>query len=142
MLVLFSCSEPLPPEIEGYASSENCFKLNKEPVPPTHDDDPHEGIKNIYACNVTAEELFEPSNGPIFPYPEGTLIIKESRKEDQDYQWLIATAEKKNGAWEWAEYTRNFENEEFIKILAPASVCSDCHKKAKATDYIFTVYFP
>ncbi|HIA02393.1 MAG TPA: hypothetical protein EYN66_10855 [Myxococcales bacterium] len=141
VLVLFlaGCGEPLPADVEDYANSENCFQMNAELIAPT-EDDPHEGFKNVYACNITPEDLISESGAPIFPYPPNTLIVKESRKETQDYVWLIATAKKTGGTWEWAEYTRNFANEEFIKIPAPASVCTDCHKKAKAADYIFTVY--
>jgi hypothetical protein len=135
------CGEPLPDDVKDYASSENCFQMNAAPIAPT-EDDPHAGTKNVYACNVVPEDIVSDSGAPIYPYPEGTLIVKESRKKHQDYQWLIATARKKNGAWQWAEYTRNFANEEFIKILAPESVCTNCHKKALGTDYIYTVYIP
>jgi hypothetical protein len=135
------CGDRLPAHLEDYASADNCFQMNPQPIAPTADD-PHEGEKNVYVCNVLPEALIDPAGAPIFPYPEGTLIIKESRKEHQSYPWLIATAEKLDGVWKWTEYTRNFANEEFVKISVSESVCTDCHNKAKGTDFIYTIYTP
>ncbi|NUN16620.1 MAG: hypothetical protein HUU55_23585 [Myxococcales bacterium] len=135
LLLFVSCAETLPDDVYGYR--QNCVRLNDQPIPPT-DDDPHRGTKNVYACNITVSEL----EAGVFPYPDGTLIVKESTKTGQDYTWLIATARKSGSDWSWDEYKRNFGNEDFYRIPVSESVCTDCHKKAKESDYIFTTFEP
>lgn len=133
-LSLTNCTT-LPGHVDGY--EERCIKMNLEEVPPTPHD-PHDGYKNIYACNVELQALLD---GSAIPYPEGTMIVKESFREGEDFPWLLATAEKKSGSWEWKEYKRNFANEDFVKILASEQVCIDCHKAVKDSgDWMFTFY--
>lgn len=134
---LVGCTEGLPDDIRGYR--DRCISMTPEPIPPS-DDDPHAGTKRVWACNVTEADLLDGSGNPKFPYPDGTLIVKESQKQGQDHVWLIATARKEAGSWTWNEYTRNFENELFAHILADESVCTGCHKDAKGTDWIWTVF--
>jgi hypothetical protein len=132
-----ACAEPLPGDIENYR--EECLKMNCEPIAVSNDD-PHEGLKDVFACNVSEEALLETLDGA--PYPDGTIIVKESTRSDSDYPWLVATARKRGDAWKWDEYTRNFENEEFLRIVSGESVCTDCHDRAINRDWIFTVYRP
>jgi hypothetical protein len=136
-LAATGCSEAVPHDIANY--KERCIRMNAEPI-PEKDSDPHRGVKNVYACGVTEEQLVEDGE-PIFPYPEGTIIVKESTREGQGYPWLIATARKEGGVFRWDEYTRNFPDQEFLHILAGEEVCTDCHKDVeKSSDWIFTVY--
>lgn len=125
-----ACGETLPDDIAGY---EECLRMNAEPL-PKRVDDPHEGQKNVFACNVTCEELQER------PFPDGAVIVKESIKDGQDYAWLVATARKSGGEWQWDEYTRNFASEDFVSILPSEQVCIDCHTKWKADDWIATAF--
>lgn len=131
------CGTTLPEDVQDVAS--RCVRLNPNPIPPTRDD-PHSGFKVVYACNVEESFLKEGT----LPYPEGTVIVKESTKEDEDAPWLVATARKGPGqgasSWQWDEYTRNFEDEDFRRILAGQGVCIDCHKGVESLDYIFTRY--
>lgn len=139
LMMLFGsgCGEEIPSSIDGY--QKRCLKMNKSPIPPT-EGDPHDGVKNIYICNVEAADLLDAGGKPIYPYPEGAMIVKESLREHQDFVWLIATAEKKSGSWEWNEYTRNFVSEPLLKAAAAESVCIDCHKKVEDQDFIYQVY--
>ena len=124
------CGEPMPPEFEGY--EEACVRMTQEEVPP-YPDDPHLGYKHVYACHV-AEELVG-----MTPYPDGAVIIKASRKQEHDYPYLIATAKKEGGVWTWAEYTRNFAGEAFLKLPISEQVCTDCHGAvSESLDWIFT----
>ena len=123
-----SCGSAPPEDVLAY---EDCPKLN-DALLPKRSDDPHEGRKNVYACNVPCDEV------DSRPFPDGALIVKESIKEGQDYPWLIATARKSKGEWRWDEYTRNFASEDFAHILASEEVCIDCHRKWKAADWIAT----
>ena len=96
--------------------------------------DPHDGFKEVFACGLEPDEL------GVLPYPDDTLIVKFSRKAHHDFPYLVATAEKRGGVWEWAEYTRNFEDEAFLKLPIPESVCTDCHQSvADSLDWIFTL---
>ena len=118
--------------------------MNVEPILP-HDNDPHFGNKNVYACGVTVDDLY--ADGEILiplvnPYPLGTIIVKESFRDGQEYPWLIATAQKGENGWTWYEYKRNFENEAFVKLPIGQSVCTNCHDDAAGTDMIFQLYEP
>ena len=124
------CGEPLPPRFESYEAS--CIRMTAEEVPP-YPDDPHYGFKHVYACEVEAEHVGEP------PYPDGTVILKTSRQEEHTHPYLIATAEKVDGQWRWAEYMRNFEWEPFLKLPISEQVCTDCHAAVSdSLDWIFT----
>ncbi|MFT5430831.1 MAG: hypothetical protein ACI9OJ_001509 [Myxococcota bacterium] len=140
ILGLFStgCGDTLPEEVMGYRT--RCIQMNVEPIEPTAAD-PHDGFKDVFACNVTLDQLRDPSNGaPVRPFPDGTMLVKESSKEGQDYPWLVATMEKKSGTWEWHEYTRNFGDEDFVHIVGGPSVCTDCHRTVEALDWVYTTY--
>ncbi len=127
--VLVACGDPLPDDLNNYAT--RCVVMNKQPILP-YEGDPHKGFKNVYACNVPLEFL----QARTRPFPDGTVIVKESRREGESFTWLVATARKQQGRWRWDEYTRNFDNEDHRRLALPQSKCTDCH--AAAADYIFT----
>jgi hypothetical protein len=133
VLLLPACGSTLPDDVPGYQS--RCVRLNREPI-PRYDGDPHKGMKNVFACNVGQEQLQANSR----PFADGALIVKDSTREGDSFPWLIAVARKRAGSWQWDEYTRNFADEEFRHILAGQSVCTGCHVKAQAADWIFTTY--
>lgn len=128
-----SCGSSLPDDVPGY--EERCVRMNARPI-PLYDGDPHQGTKNVYACGVAASAV----EANTRPFPEGTLIVKESTQQEQSFPWLIALARKQDGMWRWDEYTRNFGDEEFRHNLAPASLCTGCHARARPLDWIFTTY--
>ena len=132
-LVVCACAETLPDDVTDYR--EDCTKMNAEPL-PKRADDPHEGVKDVYACNVPEADLVANER----PFPDGTIIVKEATRSDANYPWLVATARKLDGEWQWDEYTRNFEDEDFVHIISGESVCIDCHDSAKDRDWIFTRY--
>jgi len=127
------CGATLPYDVEGYQT--RCTRLNLEPIPP-HQDDRHHGFKNVYACHVDREQL----RANRRPFPEGTLIVKESRRPNEPFVWLIALARKHGGVWKWSEYTRNFSDDELHEGFASAEVCTGCHADARGDDWIFTRY--
>lgn len=128
-----ACGAPLPDDVSGYQS--RCTRLNEQPI-ARYDGDPHKGMKNVYVCNL--DESVVKAN--TRPFPETTLVVKESTREGESFPWLVATARKSGGTWRWDEYTRNFADEEFRHILAGESVCTGCHRKAEPADWIFTTY--
>jgi hypothetical protein len=125
--------ETLPDDVADYPT--RCQRMNAHPI-PRRDGDPHAGTKNVYACNVDDSVL----RANTRPFPDGTVILKDSAKENANYPWLVATARKQGGTWKWDEYTRNFEDEEFVRILASESVCTNCHQGAQGADWIFTTF--
>lgn len=128
-----SCGATLPADVPGYEA--RCPRMNTDPI-PRYDGDPHPGIKNVFACDVALAQLAANSR----PFLDGALVVKESRREHEGFVWLIATARKQGGSWQWDEYTRNFADEEFRHVLAAESVCTGCHVRAKSADWIFTPY--
>lgn len=135
LLLAASCGESLPTDIEGYDSKATCVRINKDPIPP-YEGDPHKGIKNVFVCNVELSAI----KANLRPFPDGTIIVKESRREGEAFTWLVATARKELGKWRWDEYTRNFDNEGHQRLLVKQSKCTSCHDRAAAQDNIFTNY--
>jgi hypothetical protein len=133
LLLTSACGSTLPGDVPGYEA--RCPQMNAQPI-PRYSGDPHEGIKNVFACNLGLELLLANAR----PFPDGTLIVKESTREGEGFPWLIATARKQGGSWRWDEYTRNFDREVFRHILVGESVCTGCHVKAQTADWIFTSY--
>jgi hypothetical protein len=134
-LLALACGAELPSDVADYASREGCVRLNAELI-PIYDGDPHKGQKNVYACDVPPATVMANTR----PFPDGTLIVKESTRAGESFPWLIATARKQAGRWQWDEYTRNFADEPFRRILVGQSVCTDCHSRAKGADWIFTTF--
>ena len=131
--VLVGCADTLPDDIADYR--ERCVKMNSNPLPRT-EDDPHEGTKDVFACDVPREMLEANER----PFPDGTVIVKEATREDSDFPWLVATGRRIDGVWQWNEYTRNFESEDFVEILGPESTCIDCHEIVESVDWIYTFF--
>ena len=128
----------LPEDVSGYTQ---WLKLNAEPIPPVPGGDPHNGTKNVYV-NKTREDIA--SNGEQqFPYPDGSIVIKEAYRPGKDYVGLIAIMRKKAGVdpdhndWEFIEYTRNASDAEF-SVIAKDGVCWGCHARVEDIDYVFT----
>lgn len=128
----------LPDDVAGY---ERWLKLNAEPIPPVPGGDPHNGDKNVYV-NQT-RDVVAPDDEQVFPYPNGSIVVKEATRPNRDYIGLIAIMRKKEGSdpdhndWEFIEYTRNDPDKEFT-VLASGRICWGCHSRVENTDYVFT----
>ena len=128
----------LPEDVAGYTQ---WLKLNAEPIPPVPGGDPHNGTKNVYVSK-TREDI-APNGEQQFPYPDGSIVVKEAYRPDKDYVGLIAIMRKKTGVdpehndWEFIEYTRNAPDAEF-NVIAKDGVCWGCHARVEDIDYVFT----
>ena len=128
----------LPEDVAGYTQ---WLKLNVEPIPPVPGGDPHNGDKNVYV-NKTRETI-APNGEQQFPYPDGSIVVKEAYRPGRDYVGLIAIMRKKAGVdpdhndWEFIEYTRNAPDAEF-GVIAKDGVCWGCHAQVEDIDYVFT----
>ncbi len=128
----------LPEDVAGY---EQWLKLNAEPIPPVEGGDPHLGTKNVYV-NQTRETI-APNGQQQFPYPDGSIVVKEAFRPNKDYVGLIAIMRKVAGIdpehndWEFIEYTRNAPDAEF-RVIASDGICWGCHAQVEDIDYVFT----
>ena len=128
----------LPADVAGYTQ---WLKLNAEPIPPVPGGDPHNGTKNVYV-NKTPEDI-APNGEQQFPYPDGSIVIKEAYRPDKDYVGLIAIMRKKAGVdpdhndWEFIEYVRNKPDADF-SVIAEGRICWGCHARVEDIDYVFT----
>ena len=127
----------LPDDIAGY---DQWLKLNAQPIPPVPGFDPHNGTKNVYV-NQT-REVIAPNGQQQFPYPDGTIVVKEAFRPDKDFIGLVAVMWKEAGSnpafgdWRFEEFTRNAPDGEF-RLVAKGGVCTGCHAGAAATDFVF-----
>ena len=118
----------LPSYTAGYAG---WTKLNAKPI-PRRSVDAHSSIKNVYASKL-------PRAGR---YPVGTVIVKEGRQRAGAPVTLIAVMRKlratgRHNGWQMIEWTRSSGRTRFGE-LARGQVCTSCHFRARATDYVFT----
>ncbi len=128
----------LPNDVAGY---EGWLKLNAEPIPPAAGGDPHRGTKNVYVNQ--ARDAIAPNGEQVFPYPHGSIVVKEAYRPGKDYIGLIAIMRKIAGSdaehndWKFVEYTRNAPDAEF-SIIAADGICWGCHARVEDIDYVFT----
>ena len=128
----------LPADVAGYTQ---WLKLNVDPIPPVPGGDPHNGTKNVYV-NQTRDTI-APNGTQQFPYPDGSIVVKDAIRPGKDFIGLIAIMRKKDGVdpdhndWEFIEYVRNAADAEF-RVIAKDGVCWGCHTRVKDIDYVFT----
>ena len=128
----------LPDDVAGYTQ---WLKLNAEPIPPVPGGDPHNGTKNVYV-NQTRDTI-APNGTQQFPYPDGSIVVKDAIRPGKDYIGLIAIMRKKAGTdpdhndWEFIEYVRNAADAEF-SVIAKDGICWGCHARVEDIDYVFT----
>ena len=128
----------LPADITGYNL---WLKLNAEPIPPTGVGDPHRGTKDVYVNRE--RDVIAPGGRQRFPYPDGSIVVKESRA-DSGFIRVVAIMRKKAGSnpagndWEYEEYIRRDADSPFPNPISGA-FCGGCHSGAANTDYVFTV---
>ena len=128
----------LPADITGY---NQWLKLNAEPIPPTGGGDPHRGTKDVYVNQE--RDVIAPGGRQRFPYPDGSIVVKESRA-DSGFIRVVAIMRKKAGSnpagndWEYEEYIRRDADSPFPNPISGA-FCGGCHSDASNRDYVFTV---
>ena len=128
----------LPDDVAGYTQ---WLKLNAEPIPPTPGGDPHNGTKNVYVNQTRA--TIAPNGTQQFPYPNGSIVVKDATRPGKDYIGLIAIMRKKAGTdpdhndWEFTEYLRDAPDAAF-SLKFQGRICWGCHVQADDIDYVFT----
>lgn len=128
----------LPEYVAGY---ESWLKLNAEPIPPVPGGDPHNGTKNVFVNKN--RETIAPEGEQQFPYPDGSIVVKEATRPGKDFIGLIAIMRKIEGSdpdhndWEFIEYARSEQDADFT-VLASGRTCWGCHSRVEDIDYVFT----
>lgn len=147
-------TEPSPqatPDLVGIAAAdaaliEGYLAWTRLPEPPRAElrslGGAHPGTKRIFASPSRAELVA--GGTQRFPYPRGTIVVKEGRTDGEIT--LVAIMEKvrandaATGGWRFAEYNRASAGEPFAKVNFPESGCAGCHMNANTrqqTDWVF-----
>ena len=124
---------PLPGLPQYTAGYKGWTRLNAKPIPP-RTADAHRGTKNVYASRL-------PRRGSR-TYPVGTVIVKEITRPGQRFVGVVAAMRKvrgirANNGWQMIEWERPRARARFT-VLAQGALCTSCHFRARATDYVFT----
>jgi len=143
--------EPPSPDLPGLDAAdaaliEGYLGWTPLPEPPIADlrslGGAHPGTKRIFASPPMAELVA--GGAQRFPYPRGTVVMKEARSGGA--VTLVAIMEKvranddATGGWRYVEYNRAGASEPFAKVNFAESGCAGCHMNAnsrQATDWVF-----
>lgn len=130
----------LPEDINGY---NKWTRLNKKIIGPKASD-PHKGFKREY-INRTKSELADSRKKLIFPFFEGTIVVKEVRatRKKNSRITLVSIMRKlpgneTTGGWDFIEYTRSSSDNSFIPLNFSKESCYSCHQGASNTDAVWT----
>lgn len=103
-------------------------KVNRKPFTSTGPlSSAHTGVKNVYASKKKVRAR----------YPNGTVIVKTIVKPGTRYVGQFAVMRKVKGRWRFIEYERSSAKARY-SVLAQGQLCTDCHFRARANDYVFT----
>lgn len=133
--------QPMPGLPLSTAGYDGWLRMNAKPI-ASYNGDPHNGTKNVFVNQTRA--TLAPAGQRRFPYPDGTILVKESTRPGADFIGLVAIMRKVEGSdpahndWKFIEYTRNRADASFT-VAAKDAVCWNCHAGAAQTDYAFTV---
>ena len=110
----------LPSYTNGYAKWK---RLNKKPVTTPG---AHNGVKHVFASKAKVGKAF----------PNGTVIVKSiAEPGTKGLPQQVAVMRKVSGRWQWVEYQIDGST---YGVLAKGALCVNCHRQAKANDWVFT----
>jgi len=115
----------LPPYTNGY---QKWPRINKKPFTGTGPlSSAHRGVKNVYASKKRVGARF----------PNGTVVVKSIAQtgDTPSRPSQVAVMRKAKGRWTFVEYQLSGSR---YTVLAQGRLCSSCHVRAKATDFVFT----
>ena len=131
--------EGLPEDINGYTK---WTKLNKRIIKP-RSADPHRGFKRIY-INQEKNKISDSNKNLIFPYPEGTIIVKEVRQTRRPKSNIVLVSimrklprNETTGGWDFIEYVKAADGS-FSPLNFPKESCFSCHQGASNSDSVWT----
>jgi Cytochrome P460 len=115
----------LPAYTDGW---QTWAKINRKPFTSTGPlSSAHSGRKNVYTSKRKVRGK----------YPNGTVIVKTIVKPGTRFVGQFAVMRKVKGRWRYVEYERSSARARYT-LLAQGQLCSSCHARARANDYVFT----
>ena len=132
----------LPEDINGY---KKWTRLNKKVIGPRQAD-PHHGFKREYV-NRLKNEFVNSQGNLIFPYKEGTIVVKEVRATAKPNSKIVLisimrkqSGNETTGGWDFIEYSRSSSDNSFVPINFPKDSCYACHMGASDSDSVWTKF--
>jgi plastocyanin len=132
----------VPAEIEPYRA---WTKMNGAPL--TDPSNPRAGPKNTFINLSPAQlrEIIGPGARDRKPYPDGTIIVRESLDVDTGFVRVLFVQKKDSNAartkgWVFSGFSRSRADEPFQPLAVPDPVarCLNCHEQMRASDLVFT----
>jgi hypothetical protein len=119
-----SSANGLPSYTNGYAT---WTRINTKPFTRCGPPCAHSGVKNVYATKRKTGAR----------YPNGTVIVKTIAQtgDRPSLPSQVAVMRKVDGTWRFVEYRLTGLR---YGVLAQGRLCSSCHMRARANDYVFT----
>lgn len=133
-----SALEGLPADVKDYSK---WLKANSTPIPPDSSapHSPSQGNKNIFVNQ--SKDILTPGGQVKYPFPIGTVIVKEALNKEKGYVELVSIMRKidkldpEHGNWQFHEYLRSAPDQAF-RLAFKDSTCFSCHAVAKERDFI------
>ena len=104
----------------------------------------HEGTKGIREVYVNSAGEAVSFGNAAFPYPVGSIIVKESYKAEGGAKGGLSNStimikresgyDSENGDWEYAMLTAKGK----VQSQGALGTCTGCHSAAADSDYVFT----
>jgi hypothetical protein len=104
----------------------------------------HEGNKGFREVYVNAAGEAVALGRAAYPFPEGTVVVKESYKDSGGSKGALANLtimakresgyDSDNGDWEYIMASPS----QSVQMQGKLTMCSDCHAAAFDSDYVFT----
>jgi hypothetical protein len=132
----------LPPDVTGYQS---WLRLNAALIGVHPGGDAHFGTKNVYANQP--RETLAPGGVQRLPYPDGTILVKESTRPGRDFIGLVSIMRKRAGSdplhgdWQFIEYGRSSARDPFV-VVGQDVICWTCHAFVASRDWVYTLLDP
>jgi hypothetical protein len=119
-------SEGLPSALAGYQS---WYRLDPAVSPPSRG--PHLKISQTYILvpdihTVGVGDRVEP------PFPEGTMLVLESKSPGTEYIEAISMMERTDESWKFQDFARPRAESAFQPGESEAGTCAGCHAQAPA----------
>jgi len=125
----------LPSSIDAYP---NWTRLNIDRV-TANPTGAHPLSKDVYV-NLDLSTLLTADGGLAFPFPEGTVVVKEQNDIARLLISRIYVMEKRDAQWQYAFYDRRDGGDFAVTELGTANFCHACHTGASDRDFVFTSF--
>ena len=99
----------------------------------------HPQPKDVY-INLDAADILAGDGTTNYPFPDGTIVVKERNDPDRLVVDRVYMMEKTDGAWNYSVYDREGDSAFSGRDFGTENFCRDCHLGAEDTDFVFVQY--